>query len=850
MTIAHVNYIWTGNDGSTSWTDPKNWLNSATGLVPSTAPGANSADTATIDAGATIWPSLSSTVTIAALTVNAQAKLTVATGGVLNLHLASASAVSNVGTITLSGGHISTTGAGGGIANSGVIMSTTTSAIRVGSGRLANTGQIDVNAGILTVTGKITNSSSINLGGGTLTDSTAIVNSAGATISGLGTLNAAVTNSGTITANSGALTLDQTVTGGALSIGDSVVDTLTIAANSSVNSISFVGSLGTLAIAAGKTLTDATLLNNSGAITLARGSALSATAGLTTTATGSISALGSASISGGFTNNGALHVATGGTLTLSGAVHNNAAITLAGSGSLKSSGALVNAGSIAIATGKLSDTAELTNSGSITLAGGRIADTAGVLNNGTISGYGTFAAPVVANSTGTVEASGGKLTLSSAVHGGHLEIGGGATDDLVVTANSSVEGITFANAAGASTLTVNADVAINDAQQFNIGSNNLLLNGTLSDTVGGLTLAGGHISGGGGVAGGTNITGYGTLAVAITGAETITASGGVLTLSGLVDQSGNATSFDIANGAKLTFSAPSVVGSFSDEPTLTFNGASGTFIDTAATFGTTHLGLISGFSGTDKIELNAYGTNDKFSITGSTLTIHNGSHSETFAFASSVSSQYITVSDVGGVDTIAICFLAGTMIRTPDGERPVETLKRGDLVLTTDGVAKPISWLGKQTVAAAFADPIRSWPIRVKAGALAENTPSRDLLLSPDHALLIEGAMIHAGALVNGVSILRETRVPRSFIYYHVELDDHSLILAENTPAETFIDNCERLAFDNWKEHQQLYPNGKDIEELTYPRAKSARQVPVHIRIFLAERAQLLGLAEFDGKVA
>jgi hypothetical protein len=323
----------------------------------------------------------------------------------------------------------------------------------------------------------------------------------------------------------------------------------------------------------------------------------------------------------------------------------------------------------------------------------------------------------------------------------------------------------------------------------------------LSDSSG-LSLAGGKISGSGGISGGTNITGYGVVAVAITGNETITASGGTLTLSGLIDQSGDPTSFDIADGATLIFSNSGAVGSATDKPTLTF-GAGASFIDKSAGAGNVHLGMITGFSGTDQIQLKAFGSKDTFSINNDTLTIFNanGSKSESFTFSHSAANQYLKVTDSGGIDTITICFMAGTMIRTPEGERAFETIKRGDLVLTTDGVAKKVCWLGRQTVSSVFADPVRSWPIRIKAGALAENIPSRDLLLSPDHAVLIEGAMIHAGALVNGSSIMRETRVPRSFNYYHVELDDHSLIFAENTPAETFIDNAERLAFDNWDEH-------------------------------------------------
>jgi hypothetical protein len=171
-------------------------------------------------------------------------------------------------------------------------------------------------------------------------------------------------------------------------------------------------------------------------------------------------------------------------------------------------------------------------------------------------------------------------------------------------------------------------------------------------------------------------------------------------------------------------------------------------------------------------------------------------------------------------------------------------LRRGDLVMTTEGMAMPISWIGRQTVAARFADPLRSWPIRIKADALADNVPSRDLLLSPDHALLVGDVLIHAGALVNGTSIVRETDVPSVFVYYHVELDDHSLILAENTPAETFVDNVDRLNFDNWAEHEALYPEGKPIEEMRHPRAKGRRQVPMNIRAALDARAQAIGAVE------
>jgi len=210
----------------------------------------------------------------------------------------------------------------------------------------------------------------------------------------------------------------------------------------------------------------------------------------------------------------------------------------------------------------------------------------------------------------------------------------------------------------------------------------------------------------------------------------------------------------------------------------------------------------------------------------------------------------VAVNDVDTNATIVVCFMAGTMIRTPNGEAVIETLQRGDLVCTQDGRTVPVDWLGRQTVSLMFADKLRVLPIRIKAGALADNVPARDLLVSPDHALLVGGALIQAGALVNGTSIVRVTNVPQTFTYYHIEVADHSLILAENTPAETFVDNVDRLGFDNWAEHEALYPEGKSVAELPYPRAKSSRQVPVSIRVMLGDRAQVIGAVTDQAAVA
>ena len=188
-----------------------------------------------------------------------------------------------------------------------------------------------------------------------------------------------------------------------------------------------------------------------------------------------------------------------------------------------------------------------------------------------------------------------------------------------------------------------------------------------------------------------------------------------------------------------------------------------------------------------------------------------------------------------------VCFLAGTLIATPEGGRAIEELAIGDMVLTADGQTRPVRWIGRQKIASLFADPSRCYPVRIAAGALGDQMPERDLYVSPEHALLVDGLLVNAGALVNGSTVTRVIRPEAIFTYYHVELEDHALILAEGVPAETFVDNVTRRRFDNWAEHEALYGTRTEaIPEIDLPRVKSARQLPPRIRSRLAGRASAM----------
>ena len=191
------------------------------------------------------------------------------------------------------------------------------------------------------------------------------------------------------------------------------------------------------------------------------------------------------------------------------------------------------------------------------------------------------------------------------------------------------------------------------------------------------------------------------------------------------------------------------------------------------------------------------------------------------------------------------CFLSGTHILTDKGEITVENLQIGDRVVTAEGKLEPVKWIGYQTVQPnQVKNPLRGYPILIKAGALGNNLPQRDLYVSPDHAMFFEGVLINAGALVNGTSIVK-TEPQSAFTYYHVELENHALLLAEGAKAESYLpQNEERLAYENGAEYEELYPHGSKLMlwPMDYPRISSWHKVPRYMRKKLNAIAEELKL--------
>ncbi len=134
------------------------------------------------------------------------------------------------------------------------------------------------------------------------------------------------------------------------------------------------------------------------------------------------------------------------------------------------------------------------------------------------------------------------------------------------------------------------------------------------------------------------------------------------------------------------------------------------------------------------------------------------------------------------------CFTAGTRIRTPDGDVPVENLAVGDLVATLDNGPQPIRWIGHKTTVGTGAHA----PVCITQGALGN---TRELLVSPQHRMLLQDwrAEVYFGEpqvlaaakhLCNGDTIyVRETA---EIEYFHILFDNHEIIFAEDAPSESY----------------------------------------------------------------
>lgn len=202
-----------------------------------------------------------------------------------------------------------------------------------------------------------------------------------------------------------------------------------------------------------------------------------------------------------------------------------------------------------------------------------------------------------------------------------------------------------------------------------------------------------------------------------------------------------------------------------------------------------------------------------YTISGSgtqTITIHDSSGNFTFSVAGnlfpagtfSIGSGPLTFTadGTGGTDISVVCFLAGTHIATRTGEAKIESLRVGDAVAVKESgqtAFRPIAWIGRGHMDVSRSMTRRdAYPVRVRAGAFGEKVPHRDLLMTSEHCVHVDGRLVPVRMLVNGSSILADSNVTR-YEYFHLELEHHSILIAEGLEAESYLDTGNRRNFAN-----------------------------------------------------
>ena len=182
---------------------------------------------------------------------------------------------------------------------------------------------------------------------------------------------------------------------------------------------------------------------------------------------------------------------------------------------------------------------------------------------------------------------------------------------------------------------------------------------------------------------------------------------------------------------------------------------------------------------------------------------------------------------VNAAAPLVVCLLNGTKIETIRGIVNVEDLIPGDLVLNSQGSYSPVRWVGVQTLSPLFSGKA-SWPVKISKDALGQNTPDRDLYVSQDHAIFLQGLLICANALVNGTTITIEKPTDSSIRYFGLDLGPATIHPVSNLLVGS-LGAVPREYFDNY---QEWLDSGHELidEPLMFPRVKSASQLPEQVK--------------------
>lgn len=137
------------------------------------------------------------------------------------------------------------------------------------------------------------------------------------------------------------------------------------------------------------------------------------------------------------------------------------------------------------------------------------------------------------------------------------------------------------------------------------------------------------------------------------------------------------------------------------------------------------------------------------------------------------------------------CFFSGTRIRTARGAMTVESIRPGDELVVirggTETTEPVIRALSARIDLASHPRPEDVAPVRFRRNAIADGQPHADLLVSPEHSMIIGGLCVPAKYLVNGATIVME-RHHGAFTYHHLELARHGILIAEGALSESYLE--------------------------------------------------------------
>ncbi|WP_025373270.1 Hint domain-containing protein [Advenella mimigardefordensis] len=260
---------------------------------------------------------------------------------------------------------------------------------------------------------------------------------------------------------------------------------------------------------------------------------------------------------------------------------------------------------------------------------------------------------------------------------------------------------------------------------------------------------------------------------------------------------GQTSEYNLGEGSTLEY-APASIGAGAANSTTFDMGSSGTstliYNPGGVQVDFSSAPKIAGLSAGDQIQVNGA---TQGAVEGNNL-VFRDDHGRVVGSFNASGQDLSKVTFEGGTMTYA-CYLKGTHIATPEGEVKVETLKAGDKVLTASGGVATVKWLGHRTLHKSripAKDAVRAFPILFKKDAIASNVPHRDLTLSPGHHVSFNGTLVPAMMLVNGQTIVQQFDTQK-FEYFHVELEQFDIMLAEGVPAESYVDTGNRNMFQN-----------------------------------------------------